>query len=272
MFEDAQVAERELVDDYLRGDLSATDREAFEDVYLQSEARRERLAIADSLWRVASRDQPGQYEVVETSRSAFRILNAWKIAFAGLAIAALLIVFGYFVPTLRNGNEMVQQPDETTPVIGTVENQNAPAVPERASVNQNPESIVIETNVNTIATKERKSESSRPSKSASTLATFTLLPGALRDEGEQSIKVPSTARSVSIRLSASKEAPSYRAYSVAIRSADGEMVYSAANLTSLQFTVPAAKLANRTYIVFLEGQNTSGQSEPVAEYTFRVRR
>jgi len=43
------------------------------------------------------------------------------------------------------------------------------------------------------------------------------------------------------------------------------------NVRSLNLRLPAKNLEDRTYIIFLEGLTASG-SEPVAEYTFRVRR
>jgi len=54
--------------------------------------------------------------------------------------------------------------------------------------------------------------------------------------------------------------------------ADGETVFTSPNLKSLNFILPAKKLENRTYIIFLEGQNAQNPAESVTEYSFRVRR
>ena len=49
--EQAQIVESELADDYLRGSLSANERRLFEENYLTTDARQEKLRLAGILWK-----------------------------------------------------------------------------------------------------------------------------------------------------------------------------------------------------------------------------
>ena len=54
--EQAQIVEAELADEYLRGNLSAAQCRSFEENYLTTSARREKLRLAENLWRVAAEE------------------------------------------------------------------------------------------------------------------------------------------------------------------------------------------------------------------------
>lgn len=270
-FEKAQIFESELIDEYLRDDLSASDRKAFRTSYLRGDGRREKLASSASLWRVANEQEVKALVGSETPTLLWRMLNDWRVAFSSLAVAMLLIV-GLVYLGIKSGVkvEVGQQWNGSKPLIGMTENRdteptNNAVVVISAEHSEPPNRIVLPKDT----PKEMPSASGS---SAPTLASFTLLPGALRDEGEQFIKIAPKTRNVSLRLSPPKDAPKYPAYSAVIKTADGETIYNAPTLKSLRLILPANKLENRTHIIFLEGRNTQNTFEPVAEYTFRVRR
>lgn len=267
LFLEAQAAEREMIDDHIRGNLSASDREAFEKVYLQGGRRRENLAAAASLWRVANENK-GEARAASPAPD-WRFWNNWRIALAGFG--AILVVGGLVYLAYRS-NATIETAGEAVnaePPSMVVNVQNArPSEPMiGANENDNADNVLTEP-----TPKRSPSPSSTVKPPAPALATFTLRPGALRDEGEQSVTIPSDARTVGFDLRRPQAAPKYRTYSAAVRTADGDTVFTANGLRSLRFTLPAAKLESRTYVIFLEGQNGSGSSEPLAEYTFRVRR
>jgi len=270
----AQIVESELVDDYLRGNLSASDGELFEAIYLRGEARREKLLLAKSLWRVANEQQASEIAAAKTSLSFWQTWNALRVAFAG--VAAILLV-GAFVFLWRNSHdkeEIVQQQNSNQPPIVIIENRNTPPIENVNSASQNVNNSNLRQNKNAPPTPAPKATPTpTPMKqSAPTLASFTLLPGTLRDEGEQFIKIAPNTQKINLRLNPPKDAAKYQTYSAVLKTADGETVFTAPNLKSLNLTLPAKKLENRTYIIFLEGQKAQNTPESVAEYTFRVRR
>lgn len=267
-FEEARVIESELVDDYLRSNLSTSDQDAFRVSYLQSERRQERVAAAESMWRVANEQEVAVLAAQRVS-TIRRLFGRWQII-AGFA--AIFLVCGLIYVALTSGRLSVQvgrggpgplistgvteerYPDKNAVASATVDSANDAVVNGNAGVKRNPD---------------------RPASTgtfSSGIATFTLLPGALRDAGEQSIKIMPKTRTIDLRLSPPPAAAKYRAYSVVVKTADGDTAFEASSLKSLRFAIPAAKLENRTYVVFLEGLSEQKLPESVAEYTFRVRR
>jgi hypothetical protein len=257
-----------LIDDYIRHDLSESEREAFETNFLQSESRREKVASAASLWRVANEQQtkvlaPGS----DSADSLWDILTSWKVigGFAALLFVCGLVYVGFRSGTSVEPARVGKTPETLVSVGKTVE----PAADTSAVTS--PVSDTANVNVVTAKIPTGNATSPAPSPRPVALATFTLSPGALRDEGEQSINIPANASSVDLRLVPAKNAPKYGAYSITLKTADGETIRSLPEVRSLKLRLSAKNLENRTYIVFLEGLTASGSSEPVAEYTFRVR-
>jgi hypothetical protein len=96
--ERAQVVEGELADDFLRGNLSAADGSLFETNYLITEARREKLRVAEGLWEISKASPAAlpRATVTPVTKSSFwqtllGVIKALQFAFGGLI---LLLVFG----------------------------------------------------------------------------------------------------------------------------------------------------------------------------------
>lgn len=280
-FEKAQIFESELIDEYLRDDLSASDRKAFRTSYLRGDGRREKLASSASLWSVANEQQTRVFAGGQkTSPKIWRLLSGWP-AFAGFAAIVFFgtLVYVAFKSGLKVEVSEFRNPDQ--PIIGITKTEepqaNSAIEPQSNNAAQQPPNNAAGTNTadnsnfpprdNTVKDKPKEKGTLSPA-----VASFSVLPGALRDEGEQSIKITPKTRSIDLRMTPPTDASKYRSYSVTVKTADGETVFAAPNLGSLRFTVPASKLENRTYIIFLEGLNTQNTPESVAEYTFRVRR
>ena len=77
--ETAQTVESELIDDYLRGNLSASDRALFERVYLNGEARREKLLFARSLWRAANEPEILEITAASTEETSPSFWQIWRL-------------------------------------------------------------------------------------------------------------------------------------------------------------------------------------------------
>ena len=266
LFADAGAIERELIDDYLRDELSSGDREAFETNYLRTDARRDKLFLAEGLWQVAKDERSTEINFVEKQTPGWR--RAWIILCAGAAAALLLIGISWgIIPLLvtvevgkvsepggNGGFKITAGPDQTaTPSGGATVATSSPD-----------NSVVVQAPVTPTPV-----QSGKP---ASTVVAFTLVPGAMRDQGEQSINIPPQSRTVQLSLEKAKGAPEYPSYSATLKTADGETVLTVPKLRSMHLQVHALLLENRTYVLFLEGVKPDGSSEPVSEYTFRVRR
>jgi hypothetical protein len=280
--ERAQAVERELADDYLLGMLAPQDARLFENVYLKKRARQNRLHVAKGLWQIA-REEPRR--VAQMGRKSLRQTffggrKALRLAFGCLI---LLLIFGAAIfyllmpkldqtdvaavkvpnPPLRVENP-VMQAEET-------ENQNSAAADR---VNSIVESREVEKNLDAPLKNQPVNKPVPPKNSAQNpalTAALTLYPGALRAEGEQSITIPPDAENLNLLLKLPEDAGKYPIYRIVLKAVEGEAIYTSPNQKSLNLTIPADKLENRTYLVFLEGR-AKGDFESVAEYSFRVRR
>lgn len=275
--EQAHIVESELVDDYLRDNLSASDGELFEAIYLTTEARREKLRLANSLWKIANEKKTNEIIIAKTPNSFWQNWNALRVAFAGFAAILLVGAFVFWWLNSRGKEEIVRQENTNQTPAPKAENQNIQLIENANVANQN-----ANTSTNSNSQKNKNASPTSAPKttptlkpvepSAPTLASFILLPGTLRDEGEQFIKISPNTTKINLRLNLPKDANKYQTYTATVKTADGETVFTMPNLKSLNLTLPAKKLENRTYIIFLEGQNAQNPAESVAEYSFRVRR
>lgn len=271
--EEAQIVESELVDDYLRGNFSASDRQLFEAIYLTTEVRREKLLLAKSLWKVANEQKINEFVAIKTPNSLWQIWNAWRVAFIGFATLLLLGAFVFFWLNSRSKEEIVKQQNTNQSPTPKAENQNVQPIENANFVNKNVNiSPNLNKNISPTPTPKTTPTPKPSEQSAPTLASFTLLPGTLRDEGEQFIKIVPNTNKINLRLNLPKDASKYQTYTATIKTADGKTIFTAPNLKSLNLILPAEKLENRTYIIFLEGKTAENPAESITEYTFRVRR
>lgn len=284
--EQAQIVESELADDYLRENLPADERRLFEENYLTTEARREKLRLAVNLWKVANEDQ----KTVETPAPTFRqtlFANYRMLIFGGLTAAIIFGAFGIFWLNSNKNPEIVRQENANQAINSKVQNQLIEALHNANVANQNL-GIGVRHSNNSVNSAQHNSQKTAnnaapkpsatpeikltPKPNAPTLATFVLSPGTLRSEGEQFIKIAPNTDKINLRLTLPNDAVKYQTYRAVLKTADGEIVFTSSNLKSFNLLLSAAKLENQTYIIILEGQNAENPAESIAEYSFRVHR
>jgi hypothetical protein len=203
--EQAQTIERELIDDYLRGNLSVADAGLFEKNYPQTEARQHRFRAAKILWKVAAAAQkqsdapPAQIPAKTLWKTAFSNLNGFRFAFGSLV---LLLIFGaialYLPFSAVNRNDVAEIKDETQPPKENPAIQNSDNQTTENRTVENPKAVqtnpVVQNkdddknpNIAQKKTAETKTVSSPkvPKQNKSDFAAFVLVSGTLRDEGEK---------------------------------------------------------------------------------------
>ncbi len=300
LFEQAEIIEGELIDAYSRKELSARENLLFEQNYLTTDVRREKLKFAQTFHDGLQAEKSPQ-TVAEKPQSIWQSLSAFwnapRLAFA--VIAVLLLTLGGFWFLSRNW--------KTRPEVAQTDNQNItpPIFTPRDTTETSPKIVasptppvnlnapnsnskIDETNLAKSSSTNKKPSPSptskpeikptlpapTPEKKAPTFAAFVLLPGTLRsEEGEQFIKIPPKTDKIKLRLKLPSEAAKFQTYQATLKTADGETLFTSPNLKSLNVIFPAKKLENGTYILFLEGQTTADKpAESITEYTFRVKR
>ena len=291
IFEQAQMVERELTDDYLRGNLSAAERRLFETNYLITEARRQNFEIAAELWKIAAAE-PLAVAAPAAAPSFWQTLfgrRAFGLAFGSLLFLLAIGAVAFYLLTLKvNRTEVaevkdpIQSAKPETPAIDAPDNQPVqdltpedqnprPVSPDRNIQSKEPPKNVNSTPKNLPETKTISAPKTTEPAASTVLMTVKLLPGSMRDEGEQSITIAPNVKNLHFLLSPAGEPNNYKIYRVTVKTLDGA-VYTSPNLKSLSFKLGAEKLENRTYIISLEGKNKQNEFESIADYTLRVRR
>lgn len=270
-YQDILIAEDDLIDAYVRGELPAPERALFEQKRLASQHRRERVEFAQALFNSVS-SKAVSARVPDRPVSWWRSLAGAFITrrpVLGFTLAAALLVIvlgGLWLLTDRRGTRPARQQAQTmqpTPVtpressapIATAEQQQ----PTRDEENSN-----------------RTPARETPKRTSPVIATFALLPGMVRSEsGAGALVLPAGATEVRLRLTLEGEA--YEKYRATLSTPEGRKIWSrevtngrpmkSAHLT---LSLPADLLKSGDYVLDLSGANAAGKWESVADYAFRI--
>src|SRR6185369_6838559 len=185
--------------------LSAPERKSFEINYLTNDVRREKLRFAETVRQVAGGPEKDKVVLVEAPNSFWQIWNVWRGAFVGAAAILLLGTIIFFWLNSRGPEEIAHQPNNNQSPSPKNENQNTQMVQNVEITNKNINSAVdsnLPANKNASPASDTKPAQTPKNidQSAPALATFTLLPGTLRDTGEQFIKILPNTEKVTLRL------------------------------------------------------------------------
>ena len=287
------AVENDLIDDYVREEMPATNRSQFEARFLNSESRRKRIEFARALTlllaetRVTERDT----RTVSGRRASwgdalaefFQRLNpAGRIA---LATAALLVIVG--------GAWLITQTLTLRSQLNRLQAQQNAQQNDRQSLEQQVESerrrneeLAVQLNqekqqrAQSDESLRRLSETvNQPSDSPrSIIATLTLLPGISRGATIQpKLILPPNANVARLQIGIEPE-EDYKSFGVELRTAGGRPVWMRDSLTarssrggrSIRLTLPASALLPGEYELRLKGVREVGPPEDVGFYYFQV--
>jgi hypothetical protein len=268
--ERVQLAESVLTDDYATEKLNPAERELFEHQFLVTNERRENLRLSAAL-RDYAEAQPATVSLLPEKSSwserlaglfALNSARGWAVA-GSFAVLLLLVGLAWFV---------ARQQQEPQPLIAKNEPTAAgssqvitPASPAQVAPGSQPSPAPVASP----ATPE-------PSVPV-TVASFVLMPGALRGGGDMArVAIPGGERDV-VRLSLVIETPSEGSYTAELTTAEGQKVLVRTNLkitrnghTKVVLTMPARLLHTRDYQIKLTRQTPDGQTESAGRYYFRA--
>jgi anti-sigma factor RsiW len=277
-FEQVLVAEEELIDAYVAGELDAPERERFEQTFLTTATRRERLAFARTLHAALAREATPSPAIEETSRWPRRPLLVQQRTSVSVAVprwalvaAAAVLVLGVASLLVERGrlNDAI---DRLQADAGTLAQRNQQLQQDVENERRRAESARTQPPGPAI-TAETGRTSSTP-----VIATFVLAPGLVRSSGGPNVvRIPPTAALV--RLELDLESDSHPGYRPVLSTAEGQEVWRQqpvpARRTSsgrgVVLELPATLLTNRDYVLTLSGV-TGNRSEEVETYMFRASR
>jgi len=280
-FDRVWAVENELVDSYVRGEMSRADRERFEAHYLASPLHRERVAIAESF--LTNIDQ-GVGETVEVREKeplvpwSDRIpLRSPRLIFGLVLVMALLLTFSTVWSYIERARLTWQ--------IADVQKE---AQTERASLKQREREVAsrnqeLEKEIADLSQRNEQLKAEleqlrrRPQASAPTVLYFLLTPAPVRSE--KALPLPTIPLLTGeARLLMELDGADYANYQIILQTVEGrEILRRRAGKVSFgkdrafaTLPVNSGELTRGDYILILFGHTTDGKSEEIDRYFFRV--
>jgi anti-sigma factor RsiW len=285
------AVENDLIDEYVRNELSGSDRKRFEKRFLASAERRKRVEFARALTGVISEQAaPNKTVVHETKSWSWRdavsaFINGLapqaKIAFVS-AVPLLVIGAGWlFTETLRLRRELTEL---------RAESQSQQTLQQQALERERRRSEELNAQLNQEKQqREQTDESLRELSEAGdsvnpaprpVIASLTLLPGLSRGGGDTpNLVLPTDARLVRLQVGIDPE-EQYKNFAVELVTLSGRRVWTGENLSAknrrgaraIGLTIPATAFKDGEYELKLRGVTDSGAAEDVGFYYFNVKK
>jgi hypothetical protein len=300
------VAEKDLVDAYMQGELSGPTLEQFKAHYLASPLRRERVQFAQALQTFAAQAATAQTEETVAEKrehslakskswfSTLSIFTAPRLAWQwGMAFAALVLLIGggwLLLENMRLRRDMMQT-DARREALDAREQAlqqelagqraaNATTEEELARVRAERERLAQELKDQAA---QRSVEQQRAAKQQTSalggisVASFILTPQLRGSSQSQTISLPAKTGYVALRLQL--EPNDYHAYRVALLDeANQQTLWRSDKLTArttsdgetLSVRLRVGLLKPQAYVLRVMGVAANGASEIVSAYPFRV--
>lgn len=287
LFEEIKAFENDLIEKYVRGWMDPDSRARFENSFLTTKKRRERIEFARNL--VANLDErresvgddlivnaPG-FSFWEKTRGWFLIL---KHGFALAAVLLISILGGWLIyrnfdndipESVQNRTDSSEEQAPSSPGSLPVPEVTQPAKieepPEKnADHTQEHDEVPVEASPTPLQTPVSKPPPN---------PVLALFSGTQRSEGKNQVLLL-TDKAVSVKFILNLENRDYSVYLAELTDADGKVLHRQNKLkaerSAINFIVPAEKLKTGDYMIKLSGYNAAGETESAADFQFRVKK
>jgi len=260
LFEETSALENELVDSFIRGELSEAQRRQFEKGYLVSPARRANLEFSRLLAEHISAARLSVATTRPNPVSTFLFFQAWSRRFAwAMAVVVIVGISGIMVVNRRLRHE-----------LDSMSARQAEFQHQEQSLHQ--EILQLQSLLHPSGVGPRKTSGPK------TTSLF-LLPGTSRSGGYiHKIVIASVSPSVQIHLYLQHD--DYGSYRAIIEDAKGRPIWKnndelksqagAQNSRIVTIKMTSSILPNGDYLIKLEGKGAHGDFEGVEDYQFQV--
>jgi hypothetical protein len=283
------AVENDLIDEYVREELSEADRRNFENRFLASAERRKRVEFARALVNVTVVKKPDRAPAAISWRDSLEAFFAGFNPFGKFALAAmtLLVMAGgawLLIKTLPQRSQLTQlqaenqsRQSERQALEQQIEAERKRNEELAARLNQ--EKQQREQSDEALRQLSEARDTSTPAPRP-VIASLTLLPGISRGGGEKpSLVLPENTQLVRLRIGIDAE-EQYKTFAAELRTTAGRQIWTKENLTarsgrrarSISVIVPATALKPGEYELKLSGMKEAGGTEDVGFYYFDVRK
>jgi hypothetical protein len=259
------AVEHDLVDAYVNGTLTGETRARFEEWYLASPLRREKVQFAESLQRARG---PAPVSVPAPMRGTPRF--SWGLA---AAASLLLAVSGLLTfQMLRMRDDMTSAQEARTALIGRTQDL------ERQLAEQRTATAAAATELARL--RETTGQTSTPGATPTVLATLLLAPQTRSVGPLPTLVVRHGADADTVAVDLLLEATDFPRYRAVLKDSSGTTILwrsdqltasTAGGVSTVTVPVPARALKADTYLIQVSGiREPSRGAEPVGTYAFRI--
>ncbi len=300
LFEQIKVVEDELIGKYISGGMDLAERSRFEQHFLTTNKRRERVEFSQQFLDAVKR-QKEDAEASPLKKNEGLIaddISVWGklVAFwltpkgltAGAFVLIAALVGGWFLFQVRSNRrpEVAKNEDAT---VGTTPEavMPTPLVSPSRPIDVDQNSSLPKNDTTNVGNGPRESTTPTPGAERSpekpkvddpvraTDPVFALIAGTLRSGGSNRV-IDLTPGAKTVTLQLNLKDINYKTYRARLTDADGKVLFQRANLESrgstIDLRVPAGVLKRGDYVVKLDGKNAAGEDESAADFQFRVNR
>ena len=267
------AVEHDLVDAYVRGELSGDTLDRFRSRYLSSSTGIRKVGFAEALLAYdartvgekRSRDPARVWNVLTRPR----FIPNWAMAAAALLVLA--VAAGLSIDNLRLRREIAQSVSERGALDVRMQDLQRQMDADRTS------SAEAEKELARLRAQATESPSTSGRPAANAVLSFLLLPPRRGPGDLQTITIP--RETADVRLQAQLESDDFPAYSAALTDpASGRTLWrrapaaaqSSAHTRIVTATVPAHLLKAQNYVLEIRGVPRGGSPELIAGYAFRI--
>lgn len=279
-------AEIDLIDEFVRGELTETEAQMFSRNFLVSERRREKTRTAQILQNelFAEKTVVHSVSIVAEKPSFFASLAGFFRA-PQIAFAVLLLIFGgwLFVKNQR-APEMAQIEEINSPSTQNIQsptsNQSSQTniVSKETSSDEKP-SLALNKPLNANQTKTNEKLPNQPKpkplQTQPTFASLLLLPATRSSNQNQTLNLRANVKTVNLQIVNDRE-EDYDRFRIEVRNIDGVLItvrdFKNTNYTRKNFNlqIASAKLASADYQVTLKGADTGADFQNLNYFYFSV--
>jgi hypothetical protein len=289
-----RVAEKELIDAYVHGELSNRDLERFNSYYLSSPLRREKVKFAETFKLLSEEGSATHKEVSNTDnkktsnkRKLFPFFlnpNIFALRYPVLqwsfiTIACLLLVIGSWL-ALDNIRLRKQVTEDQFKVR---EEELKKQIEEERSASLKKEQELAKVREESKSLKEQANRPARPeqplpkSSNKINIASFILAPTLRGTQSLPLFSIPPNTDLIAVQLEL--ESDDYSTYRVVLQDvASNRILWQSRRLKTvvkdgskvLNVTLPSNLLSSQTYLLQVSGYLANGSSEIISSYSFKV--
>jgi len=266
LFEETSALENDLIDSFVRGELSEAERQQFEKGYLVSPARRANVEFSRVLAEHLSVLEPEKVTSERESVPGILSFQSWpglkrsRLAWAAAALIAITTLSWTIVVNQRLHHEIDSMRAQQTEFQNRVQDLRQ-------------QIAGLDSRLHEIGSAEVQHEIP-----GTTILSLALVPGINRSPTDASKLVIAPVAPL-VQLKLYMEHDDYPSYRVSIETADGQRIWQKNGLKSqagqqgsktVTVKMPSSVLKGSDYLIKLDGLAANGKFEETEDYRFQV--